>query len=139
MKRVLTVAVFSALALMFGYNVKNFLLTYRDPYVDVKTSAIDELVKSGGILRARFEFDHIRICEEKLARFIIRRDDTNEVVYRDSVAGGATNLGHHTVTHPIQIPHELGPGPYYYRVIIHAQCSDGQHDQPTPDIPFDIN
>ncbi len=138
MKRFLFFSIWIFVAAMFGYNVKNFLLGYREPYIYLSASALNPVVSAGEIINLVYEFDRIRYCEVTLSRFIVRKD-SEDVVYRDNVVGGAAPVGlNKRVVNPFKIPDDTAPGKYLFRLTANVQCNEGPHYIPAPEIEFQV-
>lgn len=129
---------FVCVAVMFGYNVRNFILSSRDPYIYTGAFANPSTIHAGDPLRLVYVFDHIRVCSTKLGRFI-ENEDTDEIVYRDEIIGGATLLGvGQAPVLKIMTDKSWIPGNYIVRLSVNAQCVDNEHQYYAPEIKFKI-
>jgi hypothetical protein len=137
-KRGITFLVFICLAGIFGYNVRNFILSTRNPYIYAGAYADPDKIRAGDMLRTVYLFDHIRVCETKLARFVQNRT-TQEIVFRDEIIGGAAPIGSGQAP-VLKIPTDQtwAPGHYVARLVVLAQCPDDVHQYYAPDISFQV-
>ena len=138
LKRAFTYFVFAALALMFAYNVRGFILTARDPYIYSGAFAKPDRIHAGDELHAVYKFDYIRICNSKLKLFV-ENTDTNEIVFRDEIDGGAAAPGlNRSPVVLVKTEHNWIPGNYVLRLFVAALCSDGAHNYAAPEVTFMI-
>ncbi len=94
-------------------------------------------IKSGSPIIVSYAFTRHRYCPTDLNLFIIKDDDTHEVIWRNRQIGGATLLGHIVVKNAFDIP-ALPPGNYIFRTISVSNCSEGSHTAAAPDAHFVI-
>lgn len=137
MNRLITFIIAAVAIFLVEEQARRLFTNYRDPYVYHSARAIEPRVASGTLLKIELSFTHIRYCQEILSRFMIFGAD-GSIVSRDTVPGGATLLGPHTIIMPIMTPIGAKAGAYTLRMFANAECSDGIHVTPMPDIAFEI-
>ena len=106
------------------------------PYLVPQATIVDAELKSGALLRMGFRVIRRRICKVDLDRFMVRAD-TDEVVYRVRVPGGAGPIGDSWIAIEITVP-DLEPGKYVYRTTIINSCEEAVYATTTPDVRFTV-
>lgn len=137
MKRIFYFCAAAVAFFMVEEQARMTILTFRDPIVMTHGSAQEYQVKRGGTLNLIYEYDHIRFCETTFLRFIVRKLN-NTIVYRDTVPGGASGLGHQRNITPFKLPSELDPNVYIFRMFPSSQCREGAHQVDSPEVEFEI-
>ena len=137
MNKIISIGVGIAALFLIEEQARNTFLGFRGPYVYIAAGVEDSKIIQGGTARFFFDFDHIKFCQDNLARFVATQPD-NAIVYRDSVPGGAVGLGKQHVVNPFKLPPELRVGKYKFRVFANSECRDGVHSTPAPEIEFEI-
>lgn len=125
------------IGIFVGWVTYSFILSHRTPLIFFEASAKPDHVPVGGTLNLHYRFNRIRYCQIDLNRFIDALPQ-HEIVWRDRIVGGATTTGHHTVINPVQLPADIGPGQYVFRLISNNSCTEGQYAVLAPDVFFTV-
>ena len=113
------------------------MLFYTEPVTYIDTKAVTPQVKAGNKLIMSYTYSRNRICKTNIDRFITR-EDTNEIVFRQSVIGGPFNIGTVTVKNIVAIPEDFDPGMYYFTTFTYSNCYEGLRSAVAPKIRFEV-
>lgn len=113
-------------------------LRFTPPYVYYGAWTDTPLLAPNGELSIVFDFERRRYCPTEL-NYYVMRDKDYAVVWRDRVPGSGIKIGRSQVRTLHDMPTDMIPGPYTFRVIRHAQCNDGTHTDISPEVKFEIH
>lgn len=125
------------LTLSVSMQVWALILNQWDPFFYHSVIAITHEVKRGGVFIEELDVQRYRICKVEIDRFIVD-DTTTNVILRERVPAGATNLGRNKAHNMISIPEDAPLGPVTLLQNVHSECIDGMHSMQWPIIHFTI-
>ena len=134
--------VFSAICMLFimavmVYEGNKMLLSFTPPMEYLAITATPENIKPGETLSVKIKVKRHRFCRVNLDTFMIHKD-SRDVVYRKSVAGGASELGIANVNLNHVVPLDAPPGEYEFLSRGFYDCYEGMHVLSFPVVKFAV-
>lgn len=118
-------------------------VTSFPPLIVIRARATPETITYGEPLMVSVSMVRFRICDADLSTFVEKRepsDDYRVVLFRDRIPGGSGRIGPSETVSLFNLPKELKPGDYTFRIISHMRC-EGAEDVHTillPLVPFTV-
>jgi hypothetical protein len=111
---------------------------FREPYIVTAAKVLTpQPIHASSEIMVQYDIDRRRLCKTELVRFFsVLPEDS--VVHRETVPGGTTSIGRHTIKNTVKLPPEIKPGMCYrYNVQVVSECSAGtQFTYPVPTVEF---
>lgn len=123
-------------SVILSNQVRQLVLSLSPPFSELGAQTDRAVIEPGDPLTMRYHFVRTRYCQTDLNLFVVA-SDTQDVVWRLRVPGGATLIGRADIRNTFQLT-VLPEGRYILRTIAFSLCAEGIHAQAFPEAPFTV-